>query len=242
MKRLTITILLCSLLGMASCSSKSGTPSMPTADQVLDSYVKALGGQAAIARVNTRFTKASIEMRGATGKVENYAKSPSKYMSVTETPEGTIREGFDGAAGWGIDPTGRLREWTPDEIALSMRNRSLHRDIEFKSLYTNIKVVGQEPVEGRPAYVLEMTPKAGKAEKMFFDVQTGLLLEHEYEVVGPQGSRPFLYFYDDYKDVDGVKMPFTIKRIKPSGYTLKINEVQNNIAINDDQFKRPPTP
>jgi len=215
MKRVCITILLCSLLGIASCSKNSGSPSLPTADLVLDTYVKALGGQDAIARVNSRLSK-----------VENYAKTPSKYMSVTMTPEGTLREGFDGAAGWGIDPTGRMRDWTADEIALSARTRNLHRDIEFKSLYTNIAVVGQENVEGRPAYVLELTPKAGKAEKMFFDAQTGLLIEHEYEVVGPQGARPFMYLYDNYKEVDGVKLPFTIKRVKPSGYTVKIDEVR----------------
>jgi outer membrane lipoprotein-sorting protein len=242
MKRVCITILLCSLLGIASCSKKPDSPSLPTADQVLATYVKALGGQDAIARVNSRLTKGSIEMRGATGKVENYAKSPSKYMSVTMTPEGTLKEGFDGAAGWGIDPAGHTRDWTADEIALSTRTRNLHRDIELKSLYTNIAVVGQEAVEGRPAYIVELTPKAGKAERMFFDAQTGLLVEHEYEVVGPQGPRPFMYLYDNYKEVDGVKLPFTIKRVKPTGYTVKIDEVQNNIAINDDQFKRPLNP
>lgn len=242
MKRILVTLILCSLLSIASCSKNAGPQSLPTADQVLDAYVKALGGQAAIEKVTSRFTKSSISVRGQTGSVENYAKAPSKYMSVIVTPDGTTREGFDGASGWGIDPTGRLRDWTGDEIASSSRNRNFYRDTQIKSMYPRIAVTGKEDLDGKEVYVLELTPNSGSPEKMYFDTQTGLLLEQYYEVMGPQGARPFLYAYDDYRDVDGVKVPFTIKRMKPSGYELKVAEVKNNIAMSDDQFKRPSNP
>jgi len=242
MKRILVTIVLCSLLGIVSCSKNSGPQSLPTADQVLDAYVKALGGQAAIERVTSRFTKSSINIKGQTGSVENYTKAPSKYMSVVVTPEGTTREGFDGASGWGMDPTGRLRDWTGDEVALSSRNRNFYKETQIKSMYSTIAVTGREDLEGREAYVLELTPKSGGTEKMYFDTKTGLLLEQYYEVSGSQGPRPFLYEFDDYREVDGVKLPFTIKRVKPSGYELKVSEVKNNIAMSDDQFKRPLNP
>ena len=251
MKRILIAItLLCAFL----CISCQKTPDAheafdTTADKVLDKYVEALGGRPAIEKVNSRMFKAVLVWGDKTGSAEHFLKAPNKYMSVTSVSEigstqvVTLKEGFDGNAGWGLDLKNNLRDWNDNEIATTKRNKDLHREIRLKDLYPTISLKEKEKIEDRDVYELEMTPASGKPEYMFFDAETGLLVRHEFSLDGPDGQpRPYVFDYEDYRDVDGVKVPFTVKRTKPSIYTLKIKEIKQNVAIDDGQFSKPGPP
>jgi hypothetical protein len=230
------------MLSIVSCSSKPGDESTPTPDQIIDKYVQALGGQAAIEKITSRVIKGSIEWAESSGVAEHYLKAPNKYMSVTTFADKKLQEGFNGSSGWGLDPKGRLIEWTSNEIAASERSRDFYKEIRLKSIYPSIVFKEKEKVLERDAYELELTPASGKPEFMYFDAETGLLVKQAFEIEGPQGPRPYVYYYQDYRDVDGVKVPFTITRRKPTPYTIKVSEVIHNVAIDDGQFNKPATP
>lgn len=242
MKKMLIATLLCSMLSIVSCSSNPGAEAIPTPDQIIDKYVQALGGQAAIEKLTSRVIKGSIEWGETTGVAEHYLKAPNKYMSVTAFSDRKLQEGFNGRSGWGLDPKGRLIEWTSNEIAVSERSRDFYKEIRLKSLYPTIVFKEKEKVLDRDAYELELTPASGKPEFMYFDAETGLLVKHAFEMDAPQGPRPFVYYYQDYKDVDGVKVPFTITRRKPTPYTIKVSEVIHNLTIDDERFNKPANP
>src|SRR3989449_10913532 len=74
-------------------------PALPSVDQILDKYVQALGGKAAIEKLNSRVTKGRFEVpeQGLTGSLDAYAKAPNKTASVVElTGGGQFRPGYDG--------------------------------------------------------------------------------------------------------------------------------------------------
>jgi hypothetical protein len=47
---------------------------------------------------------------------------------------------------------------------------------------------------------------------------------------------------DDYREVDGVKVPFRVRfAFESFDFTIKINELQHNVSIDDAIFKKPAT-
>jgi hypothetical protein len=79
------------------------TTESPTLEQILDRYVQALGGRAAIEKVNSRASKGtftSIHLK-TKGPIELYAKAPNKQLMVLLAQGyGNYRRGFNGIVAW----------------------------------------------------------------------------------------------------------------------------------------------
>jgi len=82
---------------------------------------------------------------------------------------------------------------------------------------------------------------------MYFDTETGQVIRQDAERESPQGAALIQTYFEDFRDVDGVKMPFTIRQVMPMfELMLKFTEVKHNIEIDDAKFVKPapaaPTP
>ena len=86
--------------------------------------------------------------------------------------------------------------------------------------------------------MVEATPSGAAApEKLYFDVQTGLLVRKYSEAKTVLGQVPAQTDYEDYRDVEGVKLPFTIRWAIPGRtWGRKINEVRQNVPLDDARF------
>ncbi|MGZ8846115.1 MAG: hypothetical protein ACXW3C_06585 [Pyrinomonadaceae bacterium] len=96
-------------------------------------------------------------------------------------------------------------------------------------------------VGSHDVYVYEATPPEGKPETLYFDAETALLLRWDYYFEALKGKpEPTETYYEDYREVDGVKLPFTTRQVG-SGYTitLKVYEVTHNTSIADAKFDGP---
>jgi hypothetical protein len=219
------------------------TQAMPSADQIIEKYVQAIGGKAAIEKASSRVTKGTFEIpaMGATGPIEIYAKAPNKTVMIITFPGfGTIQQGYNGQVGWAQEPTSGLRELSGAELASAKREAEFFGMLKMKELYPKMSVTGKQKVGNGDSYVVELTPAEGKPEKWYFDVQTGLLTRVDVEVDSPQGNIPFEVYLEDYREVEGLKMPFTIRRTSPAiSFTIRLEEVKNNVAIDDVKFNKP---
>jgi outer membrane lipoprotein-sorting protein len=252
MKR-TLTIILLSLLVAVTVYAQAGqqksatdakpAAKLPTVDQVLDKYVQAIGGKAAVEKATTRVSKGSFEIPayGATGTAEIYAKAPNKSASVINVAGyGVVQDVFDGKTGWSLDPQSGLREKAGAELASTKLDSELHKSIKLKQLYPKIVVKGTDKVGDKDVYVLEATPAEGSTETWYFDTQTGLILREDTERESPQGKRAIQVFYEDYREVDGVKMPFSLRQISPEfTLTIKFEEIKHNVPVDDAKFNKP---
>ena len=74
------------------------------------------------------------------------------------------------------------------------------------------------------------------------DAQSGLLVRDDLPVEIPdEGKTTQQSIFEDYKDVDGVKLPFTIRRLRPDGDSIiKLSEIKNNVLVDDNKFEKPP--
>ena len=91
MKRIMTVILLSLALSVAAFAQEAKpkpAEGMPSADQIIEKYVQAMGGKAALEKLNSRTTKASFEIpsMGAGGTVETFAKAPNKSLAIITVP------------------------------------------------------------------------------------------------------------------------------------------------------------
>lgn len=228
----------------ASLRVKS-TATMPTVDAVLEKYVKAIGGKAALLKINSRFSKGSFEissLAGVKGTLEVYQKAPNLLVATLTIPGiGTQAEGFDGMLAWELEPdSGVVHDKTGLELAAAKRDAEFYEEIKLRELYPRMTLKGVEKVGAHEAYVVEAAPQTGSPERLYFDTQTGLLIRKDSEEEGEGGKRPVEEYYDDYRAVDNIKLPFTIHQVGPGmNFTIKLSEVKQNVPVDNAKFNKP---
>lgn len=224
---------------------KASTPAAatPAVDEILDNYVKALGGKESLEKLNTRIIKGSfdIDSMNMGGSFERFDKAPNKSSTrISIQGFGDINSVYDGTNGWSVDPFTGFRELSGIELAATKREADFRSALNFKKNYTKLEVKGKEKVESSEAYVVEATPAEGAPEKFYFDVKSGLIVRHDSERDSPQGKLSAEQYLSDYKVIDGVKIPFTTKFVTPAfAFTVKIAEVQHNAEIDEAKFNKP---
>lgn len=148
--------------------------------------------------------------------------------------------GFNGHVGWNLIPDKGFEELTGPLLVAMRRDAEFYRELKLKELFPKITLNSKDTFSGRQVYIIDATPVDGPPQRMYFDAQTGLLLRRDEEVTIPQGSMQFAIYLEDYKEVDGIKLPFTIRRLSSNGgTTLTVTEVKHNIAIDDAKFNPP---
>jgi hypothetical protein len=249
MKR-TITFVLVGILAGVSALAQATKPDakpdakpLPSADQVLDAYVKALGGKDAVMKLNSRIIKGTFEIpaMGVSATAEIQQKAPNKSSLFIDVPGfGVVQQGFDGTVAWSQDPQSGLREKTGLELAETKRDEDFYRDVKLKELYQKLEVKGVETIGGREAYLVLATPSEGSPDKLYFDKENGLMVRSDIERESPMGRSPVQVFMENYKDVDGVKVAHTIRQIAAFGeFIIKVTEIKHNVPVDEKKFNKP---
>ena len=55
----------------------------------------------------------------------------------------------------------------------------------------------------------------------------------------PHGQTPVQQYYEDYREVDGVRLPFTMRTQGPVTIITRFKEVKHNVIIEETKFKNP---
>ncbi|MCI0490606.1 MAG: protein kinase [Blastocatellia bacterium] len=211
-----------------------------TVDRILNRYVEALGGREAFESVTSRVVKGTFELTnlGMTGTIESYAKAPNKLLVITSVPGlGATRYGYNGEVGWSSDQQLGLRALTGAELAGVIRDADFYRDANLKRTYSALTLGGKERIKGREAYRLEGTTSEGGNDRLYFDAQTGLLIRSDIERAGPQGLLSIETYFENYRTVDGLRLPFTMRQSSAIFRILiKVREVRHNVSISDSRF------
>jgi zinc protease len=210
----------------------------------LAKYQEALGGSAMIEKLKTRSMKGTwITPSGASLGYEVYQSGPDKVYAVLNTPkQGVFERGFDGTTGWEKSVHG-VRTIVEEELSNLLRYPHLFKDIKIgKEQFTRITVGGKEKLGDRDVYVLRGVAPDNKRERLYFDAQTGLLLRRVTSVPTMIGVVPEQIDFEDYRDVDGMKVPFTIRISSVDRFhssTRKFTEIKLNVPVDETKFKKP---
>ena len=232
--------------GAGAQASPSPSPALPSVDDILNKYVAAVGGQAAIDKLKTRVMKGTYA--GANGTEMPYEvirSAPDKgYLSLT-TPNGIIEQGINGNTGWQKNQQG-VREITGQALADLKISAQFFRDLKLKEQYSRMRVTGKDKIGDREVYVVGASMADNRAERLFFDTETGLLLRRIAYTRTMIGIIPEQTDFEDYREVEGVKFPFIVRvssiDVGNPVSTRKFTEIKLNVPVDDSKFQMPPAP
>jgi outer membrane lipoprotein-sorting protein len=232
------------LLALAAAASAALGHAQPSVDQILAKYAQAIGGQAAYQKVTTRTMKGTVEVPddNVTGTALVVAKAPGSFRLTMDIPGwGVVETVLDGGNGWEKNPDSGIHAMSKTDLAVAQRDHSFYREVRLKELYSKMETAGADKVEGHAVYVVEATPAAGSAEKLYFDAESGLLVKRDFErVTLEDGIVQYEMLMRDYREVDGLNLPFTIEQRAPDNTMIfKFAEITNNAPLADTAFAKP---
>ena len=211
----------------------------PSVDEIFARYIQAVGPKAA--ETKTLFmkgTRAASQNRNWPNEITWSA--PDKILSVMTLPQTTIRQAAAGDKGWVLNGT-KLQTLTAAQVATARRGLEDVFSAVKVTLTPGMQVADTEKIDGRDVWVVvKSTPET--TLKYYFDAETGLLrrrLAINHAAVLPI---PEQIDFEDYRDVDGVKLPFTIRRSAIDTYdswTRTFTEIKRNVSVDDALFVAP---
>jgi hypothetical protein len=224
-------------------AAPAARPARPTPEEILTKYVEAVGGRAAIAKIQTITLKGTREAsQNRNWPIEVTTKGADKFRIVVNVPQQTpITQAFSGAQGWVRNPR-ETRAATTDELAAFQGTALTYAPVKIKEPFAPLVFNGTTKINERDAYVLRATKPDGTIERYYFDAQSGLLVRQQKLVPTVLVPIPQQIDYEDYRDVGGVKLPFTIRVSEIDTYfssTRKFAEIKTNVPVEDAQFQMP---
>jgi len=225
---------------------------LPSSDQILDKYLAAVGGANALMKIKTRVLRGTIDAMGSQNPIEIYVEAPDKRISISHPHSGPSVTAFNGEVGWLSTPAG-VHQMTPAEREAARIDAQLYFPARLRSLYKEFRVHRGEEVAGRQTVVVSAQPEirsqfiparptARPTLRLYFDQENGLLLRLVRYAETPLGRNPTQIDYADFRENDGVKIPYRWTLTRPNGsFTIRIDKVEQNVPIDEKLFLPPPS-
>ena len=217
-------------------------PPLPAADRVWAGYVAAVGGVPASPRGTATIIRGWDDRpEGRYGKFEVTLAGSERYRLTITTAEGTTNQWFDGETG-AVGIGDRVFRFS-SAADLARIRRIMTRYNVVKEQPANLRLVGVERVEDHDTYVLEGKLDSVTTRRSYFDAVTGLLRREITTTETLLIPLEEQVDYDDYRNVDGVQMPYRIRTSDGAPYdnaTRIILEIRRNVPVADSLFRPPP--
>lgn len=244
------------------------TPGAPSPESILDRYIEASGGAQRLAGLTSfvgRGTSVSFGGFGGGGDVEIVAQAPDKRATIIvfkeETSRGDQVRTYDGRTGWLRTPLNVLGEFqlTGTDLDGSRIDAQLSFPGQIKQILTNLRTgppatiadlpaptsqsVLQQGLPSQQTHVVDVVQGEGPRGllvTLHFDRQSGLLLRELRYGASPIGRIPTQIDFADYRDVNGIKLPFRITFAWLDGRdSIVLNDIRTNVPIDQAKFSRP---
>lgn len=225
--------------------ARAAVDALPNVKDVVAKGVEALGGRDAWTRSTSRRMKGLSQSEDSSifVGIEILQKSPNKSLTKVTLPNGmVIREVCDGKAVWIEDFRGGYHELTGAAQAFRLKQADLLANIKTFEQASLGTMKGIEKAGAHTTYVVEFSEMKNLVSRLYFDVNTGLVVHTEDVFTTPEGPYSVKMDLDDYREVEGLKFPFRIKRTEKGAVTtVRLTQVNVNPEIDDSVFLKPET-
>ena len=219
-----------------------------SADQIIDKYVQAIGGETQAAKLASLVAKGTYEGYDSLSEkvpIEIYEKAPNQLTSVVHTQQGDSVSTFDGSHGWiaAADKLMRVLPLSGGDLDGAKMDASLSFPAKLKEEFKWRTGFPSVSIDDRPVQVIQVATGDELGAKLYFDKETGLLVRQVRYTETPVGVIPTQVDYSDYRDVAGVKMPFhQVVTWTDGRSTIALSEIQPNAQIDASRFAMPAPP
>lgn len=216
----------------AGAAPAAAKPALPTAQQLFDKYVTAIGGAAAWSAVQSETITAERQAFGHSTP-ETVVRTSDKLAISSGAGS---KSGYDGTQFWIWNKEGTS---TPASDAAANLRTDLGLYPGQGVKLERSRVTGPEAVGDRSAYVVMVRGAAG-VDRYYFDTETGLLLRYDTGAPTFLGPLPLEVDFADYRAVDAVKLPFAITWSAPERkWERTVTAVKLNAAVAAAAFQPP---
>jgi hypothetical protein len=209
------------------------------AGEVVNQYVKATGGGRALSKIQTLTLEGTFATEdGKSGTYTFDTKVPNRYYTELLLGDKNLIEAYNGKSAWHRNAAGEIGtlvgpEGMQLEAAAQVYNSRL---VNPKKSKIALAFVGHAQARGKDALQIELTTATGMKRQMFFDPQTHLVVKEAATVGGIEEEM----LYDDYRTVDGVKLPYKIELHRGSDkYEIGVTRAVINGTIGERVFDFP---
>lgn len=215
----------------------------PTVDEIFARYLQAVGGEPATSTRTLVMKGTRVASQNRNWPNEITWSAPDKLLSVATLPNGTLRQVASGDQGWILNGT-NLQTLTAVQAANARRSLEEIFNAVKVTRVAGMQLAGIEKIDGREMWVV-VRSTAEATVSYDFDVETGLLrrrlsVNHTAALPIPEQVD-----FEDYRNVDGVKMPFIIRKSAIDTYdswTRTFTEIKRNVAVDNSLFAQPAVP
>ena len=209
-----------------------------TVDEVINNHIAALGGKENLNKIQSVITEANLNIQGADIAV-TLTQVNNKLARQDINANGML--GFDMLTekeGWTYMPFNGMQKPEP-KTAEEVKESSSDLDIagplvDYATKGHKVELLGKEAVDGTECYKLKVTLASGKDETFYIDPATNMIIRTKKMQKANGQETEIQTDYSDFRDVEGVKMPFNISL--PFG-SLLISSVKVNQAIPESAYK-----
>ncbi len=215
----------------------------PSAEEVFERYIQALGGAerlATISSITGSGTYVGFDTAGAVVPMEFYAARPNKRTIVAHGLLSDLIWAYDGTNGWKYQPDTPVPLLSLTGTSLtgagidSMASFPAQIQEAFSEWQVGYGDIGDDQVE-----ILRGANPGEHPVDLYID-DAGMLRRLLRWTDTGAGPVPVRMDFSDYREVDGVQMPFHVVLTWTNGQsTLQFDELEANAAIDDARFGRP---
>lgn len=173
----------------------------PTARQLVDRHVEAIGGRERIQAVQSRHLVYEMKMDGSVMTMSVWQSRPNLGRSAIQTPVGEVLSGTDGTTAY-AGTAASLQVLQGPQAQEVLRGSAFDADLLFDAFET-MEVTGRAEYGGRPCWNVRMVAATGTEQVRCFDVETGRVVA----VSQLQGGTSVTAFVDAYREFDGISYP-----------------------------------
>ena len=215
----------------------------PSAREIVDRFVKAIGGRDAYKKISSLRSSGTFELpgQGIRGNFEMLQARPAKARIKIEIPAlGPMDIGYDGKHGWQIDPMAGPALLTGRKLTELRDDSWFDGPLYEADFVKSMTVVEKTTFDGRPAHKLQVVFASGSEEAQFFDVETGLRIGSEARRETPLGIVPTSSAWRDYKVFGAIRQPTVIVQ-RPLGIEqiIRLTTFEYNVVA-PEAFDMPP--
>jgi predicted Zn-dependent peptidase len=219
-------------------AEKASLPSGLTAENVIESYIKAVGGEANLDKIKSFTTHNEASVPGAKLEINTFWSAPNKSAVEISANGQLFRKVTCDGTNVSISVMGNQ---TPVDDATreeTLFESYLVGERWLQEAGVSVQLTGIEKVDGKDAYVVEYTFPSGGKSTSYFDTESGLKLKTASAVQTPQGDMTQTTTYGDYVEKEGVLFPQTIvQSVGPQTITIKTTSIEVNVPVPDEKFK-----
>ena len=166
------------------------------------------------------------------------------YYSELHLGKHKVTEAFNGTSGWTIDPWHDFsfpRALNKTEVNVFYQKAEFFTPFyKWKERGFNVKLLGKQTVDGIDVFVIKLSRPNGKSETWFLDANTYLEYKCESEWADFGYGGPAESYFDDFRTVDGMIIPFFVERtFYQRNRMLQIEDITFNIELDEELFEFP---